>query len=303
MGTDGSNAFLGNVSFPFRWWTFSANASYSEYLVYLNDFADLFGYSTTGSVNLSQVVFRNTHHKTELLAGFNINETQRFINDVQLDPQRHSSVGLGISHLYRKPKTVLTGALNYRRGLDLYDLETDTGFGGFEGPNPEFNLISFDASALHQVKPWLAYQGILHAQYSFDNLFSTDQLFLGDYFSVRGYRDGSIGGDWGGYLRNDLSLKRQPTPNAPFWIKWTQPFEPYIFTDVGYAFSDAETGDIWLTGGGAGISASLGKKLKADAYAAQPLWSSDNVPDGDDTLFYFSIYLTIFQSEFLRFDT
>ena len=46
----------------------------------------------------------------------------------------------------------------------------------------------------------------LEAQYSPHSLFSSEQIFIGDQYSVRGYKDKSAAGDSGAYLSNDFGL-------------------------------------------------------------------------------------------------
>lgn len=55
----------------------------------------------------------------------------------------------------------------------------------------------------------LNYTLTFDSQYSWDTLYGTDQFSIGGEYTVRGFREGTISGDNGYYIRNDLSINLQ----------------------------------------------------------------------------------------------
>ena len=292
QGAQESNAVVAGFSVPFRWWTFSVQGTYSEYLTLVNPYAQLLGQSYTGAAELSRVVFRNTHHKTTLSLALDAKFSDRYLNDAELDPQRLADLCVGISHLWRRPKTVMTFGLSFAHGFDWLDESPDDDQTSSAGdPEPEFNNFSFSVSLITELKSWLTWQSQLQTQYGFEPLQSTEQLYVGDYYSVRGYRNSFVSGDWGGYWRNDFLIKAPKFNSKNIFAKFVDGLTPFVFADGGFAGSHTDGVDeSWLVSAGGGVKFQLWR-LSGEVYAAFPLIYANEVPVEDHAQIYFSLNL------------
>jgi hemolysin activation/secretion protein len=106
----------------------------------------------------------------------------------------------------------------------------------------------------------------IDSQYSEDELFSTETLYVGGEYSVRGFKDESTQGDSGFYVRNDLSfVLPQIFKNGN---RWLAAFTPSLFVDYGRVFPNATArAPESLAGAGAKIAFRYGMFDTAASYA------------------------------------
>ncbi len=69
------------------------------------------------------------------------------------------------------------------------------------------DLSDLDLKDVH-----LAYSFKTSGQYSADNLYNTEQLTMGGYYTVRGFKTQSLSGNSGAFMRNELIY------TMPYWL-------------------------------------------------------------------------------------
>jgi len=96
-----------------------------------------------------------------------------------------------------------------------------------------------------------AYTGLLVGQWSTDQLFSSEQISLGGFSSVRGSRSSLFFGDTGIYGRNELSLeltKPQPSDSDAFFD--IGDLSAFAAFDIGHIVGRSEINQSDVTLGG-----------------------------------------------------
>ncbi|WP_035061522.1 ShlB/FhaC/HecB family hemolysin secretion/activation protein, partial [Andreprevotia chitinilytica] len=96
----------------------------------------------------------------------------------------------------------------------------------------------------------VAYRGNFSWQWAHVGLFSSQQIFAGGTDSVRGFSQGGISGDKGGYVRNELYLA--DVPDLPMG-EASLHVEPYFFFDGGRTTLLAGDGSQHIIGSGLGL--------------------------------------------------
>lgn len=97
---------------------------------------------------------------------------------------------------------------------------------------------------------WVSLSSSLDAQYSNDELYSTESFYLGGNSTIRGFRNESSTGDSGFNLRNDIDFNLGTILGTE--NRWVKAFTPGLFVDVGMVFPNADTrDDATLSGAGA----------------------------------------------------
>ncbi len=231
LGTTDEKYDNENFSFyyrlPYKYWEFLISKDNSEYLntiESLNTELKSTGTSQNFNVTVKRVLNRNSKGKTDLDIGVTRKNTKNYIEDVKLiTSSRILSVAkLGITNQRGFLGGSLYSSLAYHRGLNEFDAESDLGKGQDE-PRAQFDKYTLD---INWYKPFkiknqnFSYSLTLGAQYSDDILYSSEKLGIGNDTTVRGYKNDSIMGDKGFYLRNELSYKYKA-------------IEPFIAYDVG----------------------------------------------------------------------
>ncbi len=296
-----SRSFYSRAEVPYGYWTISYAFSYFDYESRLNTiFRD---FQTTGlsrihDVGIGRVINRNRQSKTtallNLIAKENINQLEGFTLDVS--SQKQTLLRLGVRHVHRLRQNFVYGILAYERGLDWLGARKDRDLQP-EDPHAQFNKVTLDAGlvfsmdlGLHAFNPRLNLNG--RAQWSDETLFSTEQLSLGGPYSIRGFKDVSIGGDIGALLRSDVSIGL-PTSGFGSLDNVVGQIRPFIAFDVGTIRSD--NGD--SRGGGSLKSFSLGIKNEYGKASVELVYSrtvsSPSFVSADDDQVFLTAAVTL----------
>lgn len=285
IGSNDTNALAFNGSIPYGYWTLSGTSSYSDYLSLLEGSAELFGTTWNNSIKLDRVVYRDTIIKASVYGALNVKESSRLINEVILSPQPLTVLRTGITGLWHMKKGVLNFDAAYSQGVTMFGAIEDPDQLADDVPRAQFHKLD---GILSYYRP-LAYGALrssINAQYSFDPLYSSEQLNMGDNSTVRGFTGSQVSGDSGIYNRNEWSVPI-PTMLAKHTGKLSEHFMPYSFVDVGYAQLKASNDPGYMAGLGVGARFSYGR-FSGDIAAAIPVLSSGNVEDNG-----FELYLNL----------
>jgi hemolysin activation/secretion protein len=205
------------VAVPYGYNTFTYNGSISSYrstlrapsgLALLSD-----GDSTNNSLAWDRLVYRNQSTRVNLTGTFTVKDTESYLEGQflgvssrklsVLDLDSALSTGLGAG--------VFGASLGWSQGLKgagaLHDL---SGLPDF-APRAQFRKIKYGASyflPFHALGRDWTFNSALTGQQAKTTLYGSEQISIGSMYSVRGFVKGSLAGDSGYYLRNDLSTRQ-----------------------------------------------------------------------------------------------
>jgi hemolysin activation/secretion protein len=242
-----SQASLFSVAVPWGYNTLSYIYTTSDYTNPISGIANITGDSTNHSLDWNRVIQRDANAKTALDAMLTLRRFQRNVAGVALQPQDMSVLRLGLSRLQRWQRADLSVDLGYVRGLDSLGAGTDVP--GLPKAAPHYQFDKADTSLIGTVALGadVAYRGSVAGQYSNRGLQSSEQIFIGGASTVRGFQEGALSGDRGGYTRQELH--------------WTGAGShlhvvPYLFYDYGRVRLLADPGWNQLAAWGVGANAS-----------------------------------------------
>ena len=225
------------VAVPYGYNTFTYNGSMSSYrstlrapsgLALLSD-----GDSSNHALSWDRLVYRNQSTRLNLTGTFTLKDTKSYLEGQYLGV---SSRKLSVLDLDSALSTgwgpgVLGLSLGWSQGLKSAGALRDmAGLPDF-APKAQFRKIKYGASY------FLPFRGLgrdwtlnssLSGQQAKTTLYGSEQISIGSIYSVRGFVKGSLSGDSGYYLRNDLSTRSVFTPAGQVLpVRW------YVGVDMG----------------------------------------------------------------------
>ena len=225
------------VAVPYGYNTFTYNGSISSYrstlrapsgLALLSD-----GDSSNHSLSWDRLVYRNQSTRLNLTGTFTLKDTKNYLEGQYLGV---SSRKLAVLDLDSALSTgwgpgVLGLSLGWSQGLKSAGALRDiAGLPDF-APRAQFRKIKYGASYFLPFRTlghdW-TWSSTLTGQQAKTTLFGSEQISIGSLYSVRGFVKGSLSGDTGYYLRNDLSTRSVFTPG-----KQVLPVRWYAGVDMG----------------------------------------------------------------------
>ena len=302
MGSDtnirNSKSLTLNFSFPLGYWTVNANNSHSSYLSTVSDNIgadfNLSGNSDTSKLKLSRVAHRDKESKTNFGLELATKANNSYLQDVRLDSssRKLTVFTINIDHVIRKTGIIWSYSLDYARGLDLLDAEEDGPVRSDDVPRAQFEKIGWNISANLPIKTFgkkWRYRGNLIGQYAIDPLFGTEQISLGDSYSVRGFRNSPVSGDTGTFIKNDFSWNSDAKKGV------LKGLSVIYGIDAGYVqakngnISNSGEASAFLVGAALGVTQNLNwakhQQLYWSATLAAPLVAPDYVVKDDYVIY------------------
>lgn len=225
--------YSASYSIPFKYWKFFYSVSYTD------NYAEIqaqFGNYTNKSQNLRQtfriqrILHRNKNSKTTLYTQTKLRGQKNQVNNtlIEINSKNYTAIGIGIEHINKILGGNLYLDIEYLRGVPLFGGQRDLKNSVFKA---EYNKINLNASwqKFLYYSPYIAlmYRLNIGGSYSNDELFYADKFFIGDQYTVRGFKESSLALDAGGYISNTISLK-------PIYFQgsiWN--IEPFLGLDYG----------------------------------------------------------------------
>lgn len=212
---------------PYKYWEFAVSKDQSEYVSTveaLNNSYKSNGISKNENYSIRRVLNRNSEGKTDFGITLTKKNTKNYLEDIKLvsSSRRLSILKFDLNNQRKFLDGILYTNLAYHRGIDRFGAEKDDGKEK-DTPRAQFSKYTLD---LNWYRPFkiknqnFAYRFGFGGQYTDDILYPSEKLVIGDDTTVRGFKDNSIMGDKGFYLRNELSLNYKI-------------FEPFIAYDIG----------------------------------------------------------------------
>nr|VFJ95160.1 MAG: hemolysin activation/secretion protein [Candidatus Kentron sp. LFY] len=273
-----SQAWVGNVSIPYGYWTWSYNLSRSEYLtsqtLSTGDILYSFGDSINHTLGADRVVHRGRRRKVAVDATLILRDSESFTRTRDLETRsevgsRKLSVaraGLEWTEYFSKGMLFVNPSCS--QGLKLFGaLDDDDEFGQLDDPGGEFfsqkaqftlcKLYGYTTTRFPVFGSGLPvnWTAIWDSQFSANPLFGTEQFSVGGLGSVRGFKDTWAAGDSGFFLQNDVKVNvgdllsdasaGEPSASSP-----TKDIDITLFYDVGMSYLRDEKSHSMLSGAG-----------------------------------------------------
>lgn len=225
-----STNYSAHYSVPFGYWQLVFTGSkynYVQTVALLNGDARYKGRSENITMQLSNVLYRNTSGKTTLNYGVDLRQTRNFIQETEIENQkrRTSSWRVGLTHRQYFASAILDVGGSYQRGtrwfgaIPAFEEYRDRDGGGYATALSRILQLSASLTLPFSMGEQ---QFQLHSEYlrqlSATPLTPQDQFSIGNRWSVRGF-DGerTLNSDDGWYLRNTLSWQT-PLPQQQLYI-------------------------------------------------------------------------------------
>ena len=259
---------------PVKYWEFSISKDQSEYLSTIKSFAhtyEITGVSKNMNYSARRIIRRNSNGKTSVGVTLTNKETKNYFDGIKLitSSRKLSVLKIEANHNRRFFNGVLYGNFTYHEGIKKFGAEKDENKGDYS-PRAQFQKYTADLS---WYKPFMikeqrfSYRVSFSGQYSDDILYSSEKLGIGDDTTVRGFKENSIMGDKGFYIRNEIGYN----------YKSLEPFIAYDYGRVKDVYKDEyyEKNGSEMSGAAIGLrmylnnfdmSFSYSKPLTAPAY-------------------------------------
>lgn len=209
-----SRSYVAFFSIPFGYWTFSSTYSHSEYLQYINGLNRDFkasGNDSSKIFSIDRMLGRYKYNRLKAKGELTLKKKENFIEDAKIDS---SSRRLTILKGGLEYSTYLFGGYfstsgYYHRGLKWFDAYEDTG--DLQEDTPRAQFVKYELGVIWS-KPFtlfgqkFGYLCNFSGQYGMDTLYNSEKMTIGDIYTVRGFKEESIVGDRGYYIRNEISI-------------------------------------------------------------------------------------------------
>jgi len=270
---------------PVGYWEFYVSRDESEYNTRLSGYRSDFNFSGESlnyNFGLKRVVARNEHGKYTLGAILITKSTKSYIEDIKLESssRRLTILNLNFNAQRRLLGGVFFGSLNHYRGLDM--LGADKKLNDNYAPEVLFSKHTIDLNYYRyfSIKNYdrFLYRLNFFGQYSDDILYSSEKLTIGDDSTVRGFKNNSVMGDKGFYVRNEISYNFGH-------------LEPFVSFDIGkvknkYKINNYNGKASEISGVSVGVRGKY-KNLEMTCTYSKGLSAPDNI-EKENHIIYFS---------------
>jgi len=245
-----------NYNIPYGYYTLFTGYTKSDYFSIIEidstNSINSTGGSTNSFITANRVVHRDQYSKLNTEIGLTLKSTKSYLNDILLDTSSNnlSVLNFNLNYFLYFDMSSLNFSISYSTGIDKFgatkdiNITTDSVKAQFEKYN--FNMSYMSSLQLFELP--MAFNSKFSYQYSEDNLYGTEQIFIGGLYSVRGFEGVSTGGNRGFILNNDLSINQNIKKiNATFFIAY----------DFGKIYSNSAIMGGELSGGAYGLKFSV----------------------------------------------
>jgi hemolysin activation/secretion protein len=212
-----SQSFYSALSVPFGYWTFNTSLSWSDYLTTVDGMAVSFqtrGDTLTQTYGADRALYRGARYRANLGAMLTVRDTESWIRDMKsiTGSRRASNANIFLNNTIYHPRGTLIIKPSYQRGLNLFNSREDPADIYDAEPHLQYDMLKLYiySSIGFKIGVPITWNLTADGQYSFQNLYGTDQQSLGGEYTVRGFRNSTISGDRGFYVRNDLRVPVLP---------------------------------------------------------------------------------------------
>lgn len=207
-----SDSMTALFSIPYGYWLVSGSLSRFTYTTQLYGMQQAYtssGATTAARLALDRVLWRGTNGKFSAGVFYQYRDVENSMEDIVLlaSSYRLSSAGLALSYVQRLWGGVLTLQAEQSWGLPGLS-KSIPGPITAETPHTEFSKTS---GSINWYRPFIlgtqdfTWTLAARGQTSQQTLYGSERLYLGSVYTVRGFRGTPVGGDCGGYVRNEIA--------------------------------------------------------------------------------------------------
>jgi hemolysin activation/secretion protein len=237
------------ASVPYGYWTFATALSNFNYASLVTGDVRTFetsGTSESRGVTAERVLYRDQRTKWNVATGLTVKAVHNYIEGEQIETSSHKlsviNIETNVTRFWRG--ALLSAMVGGDKSVRVFGSQRDEAGLPDDAPHAQYTTYKYGLSVqrtvqLHPIA--LRWQSELRGQYSPDTLYGTEQLAIGNLFNVRGFRETSISGNRGAYLRNTFGMPFHSSGSLQLQN------EPYIGYDIGHiAGEDSISG--WAIG-------------------------------------------------------
>ena len=201
------------------------------------------GNSNTQNLSLEATLHRSQQSKTLLGYSNKLRQSENFIDDVLLRVSSRSirSGAYSLSHSRSFERGYMNLSLSHHKGkLSEVEGVSQAPF----APALRFEKTNLNLSyslPFRYGKDRLSWKFAFQGQKSGHILFSGEQFGIGGLHSVRGFKEQSLSGDEGFYVRNELHWTPASLAQPTAWLLWGVP-SFFLAYDIGTVEPNAENG-------------------------------------------------------------
>lgn len=209
-----NSAINGNWSVPFgsNIFTFSGAKNSYSFLTGSDGSVLAQGFTETKSVAMESLLLKNKKYKSNSHLTFISRDNQVFTDYTRNETQsrKASIVNAAISTTFFLDSATLFLKPSYIKSVNVLNSRQDGAAVSKSSVHAEVEIFKFYANynkkfTLPYLKSDASYNFVLDSQLSKNHLYSIDQISSGGFYSVRGFRQGSISGDSGYNMRNEIT--------------------------------------------------------------------------------------------------
>ncbi|MBE69212.1 MAG: hypothetical protein CMO07_00315 [Thalassospira sp.] len=232
-----------SLSVPYGYWLLSLSANQFDYRNQIEGSVQDFkssGRSTTWRADVDRVLHRDQTSKTTLSSSFTYKKTKNYIEDVLLEvsSRRLTILGLNVNHSRRFGKGLVSASVGYEAGLKVLGAKEDD-HRGIDEPEAQFEKYTADLTVIQNfdvLDTPLSVTTGARGQWSPDTLYGTERISVGSLSTVRGFKESSISGDIGGFIRNEIAVRIPVT--QPEVSRVASEIQPFVGFDYGVISQD-----------------------------------------------------------------
>jgi hemolysin activation/secretion protein len=287
-----NNSISLDFSIPYGYFTWNLAYSQFDYMMLIQDLNRKFtssGKTITIRSDLDCVLYRGKSMKTSVKTGLTVKDTKSYMEDVISDVGTRKLVLLtfGINQsIYTSFGSFFMG-MSLVNGIGRLGATRDTYNLSNNNPKAQFKKVNADLTWFNTIyvhRHPVSLQSRWYAQYSYDTLYPTEKMSLGDFSSVRGY-DSIQQGDAGIYCKNEFSYGITDLLSGLIGFEKASKFRVYHALDIGGIRQKAGAGvygAAWQTtmsgfstgvkfnDDGFNLDITISKALKASSFIEKP---------------------------------
>ena len=252
-----------------------------------NTVYDMETVSSTFSMNLDKILWRNQKNKISLGIGLKRKHNESYIEDTKLSDRILTIGDISLNGTTVFYGGLLSGSLDYERGIRALGAERDKNK-GIRSPKAEFMKYTMNVDYYKPITKRLAYRLDTTAIYSNDVLYGSEKQSIGGVGSVGGYhRRGNIQGDKAIEVQNELSYRILDSEK----FGRISPYLSYSYGRAKNNKNNSKYGKGYITGALLGLRYNM-KYLDLDVAYAKPLTHSGYIKPKNREI-YFSATLKV----------
>lgn len=211
------SSFTGGISIPFKYNTFSYDYSRTEFRgqnAGQNGPTLLTGFSDQRKFTLDHVFFNQTNFRFSTNASLTAKESASYLSGDKIDNSQRkltvANAGFVVSYYFDDVTNIYLKP-SYSQGLKILNSQQDQQNLASDTAKAQFKVYKLYASAskkiiIPKLSAPVTISTEMDSQFAEDTLFGSEQLSVGGYYSVRGFREDYISGDIGYYFRNKANF-------------------------------------------------------------------------------------------------